>query len=59
MYLTQNGIGDGEIVITNYDGVTMSGTFRFNAINTINNSDQPNAVNFNKGNFYKIPITFN
>jgi hypothetical protein len=27
MYLTQNGIGDGEIVITNYDGVTISEIF--------------------------------
>ena len=59
MYLTQKGSGDGEIVITNYDGVTISGTFRFNAINTVGNSDQRDVVNFNIGNFYKIPITFN
>lgn len=59
MYITGKGIGNGEIVVTNYDGVTISGTFRFNAYNTVNNSDQQNVVNFNKGNFYKIPITFN
>ena len=59
MYETKKGIGDGEIVITNYDGVTISGTFRFNAINSVSDSDQEMTVNFNKGVFYKIPITFN
>ena len=59
MYETEKGVGDGKIVITNYDGVTISGTFRFNAINTVSDSNQQDAVNFNKGIFYKIPITFN
>ncbi len=59
MYLTQNGAGDGQIVVTNYDGVTISGTFRFNAAITVKDPTQQEAVNFNKGIFYKIPITFN
>ena len=58
-YETENGKGDGEIVITNYDGVTISGTFRFNAANTVMDGTQQETVNFKEGKFYKIPITFN
>ena len=58
-YITNKGIGDGQIVITNYDGVTISGTFRFNAYLTVKDPNLQNIVNFNKGVFYKIPITFN
>ena len=60
-YLYQTGaeVGDGEIVITNYDGVTISGTFRFNAVNTDEDSEEAEIVNFSKGVFYKIPLTFN
>jgi hypothetical protein len=56
--VVQNVIAsNGEIVITGYDGVNniVSGTFKFNAINT--NGDplaEPN-LNFQYGNFY-IPV---
>ena len=58
-YITNKGIGNGQIKITNYDGVTISGTFRFDAYLTVKDASQEPLVNFNKGNFYKIPITFN
>jgi hypothetical protein len=59
LYQTGTNVGDGEIVITNYDGVTISGTFRFNAVNEDPDSEEAEIVNFNKGVFYKIPITAN
>ncbi len=59
LYQTGTNMGDGEIVITSYDGATISGTFRFNAINTDPDSEEAEIVNFNKGVFYQIPITTN
>ncbi|KAF2507718.1 lipoprotein [Flavobacterium zhairuonense] len=51
--------GSGQIVITDYDmeNNTISGTFKFNAVNN-NTSDLDNPkVAFTEGVFYKIPIT--
>ena len=56
-YETTNNIGDGEIVITEYDGTYITGTFRFNAKNTDAESEAPETVNMQSGVFYKIPVT--
>lgn len=56
MYETAISIGDGEITITEYDGVFVSGTFRFNAINEDPESDAPETVNVQSGVFYKVPV---
>lgn len=55
-YQTAIGVGDGEVVISQYDGKTISGTFRFNAVNTDPESVAPEIVNFQNGVFYKVPI---
>ncbi|MFV5701694.1 DUF6252 family protein [Flavobacterium sp. XS2P12] len=57
-FSTGFGIGDGQIVITEYDTVnnTVSGTFKFNAENTDNNPLAGAVVNFQQGVFYKVPI---
>jgi hypothetical protein len=56
-YQTGFGIGDGQIVITDYDGFTISGTYRFNAKNTNTASSEAPVLNLQNGVFYKIPIT--
>mgnify|MGYP006207092485 CR=1 FL=1 len=50
--------GDGQIEITEFDSNkgTVSGTFRFNAINDENNPLGGEILNFNQGVFYKIPV---
>jgi len=50
--------GDGQIEITEFDSnkETVSGTFRFNAINDENNPLGGEILNFNQGVFYKIPV---
>lgn len=60
-FSTGSGIGDGQIVITEYDAVnkTVTGTFRFNAKNTNNNSLEGPVLNFQNGVFYKVPLTSN
>jgi hypothetical protein len=57
-FLTGNGIGNGEIVIEEYDAVnkTITGTFRFNAENVNNNSLAGPLLNFQYGHFYKVPV---
>ncbi len=49
---------NGEIVITDYDNLkmTVSGTFKFNAVNVDNNPFGLPVVNFQYGEFYQIPI---
>ncbi len=51
-------LGDGQIVITDYDEVnkTVSGTFKFNAENTDNNPLVGPILNFQQSVFYKVPI---
>ncbi len=53
------GVGDGQIVITDYDpvGKTISGTFKFNLENTFDNPLAGPTLNFQYGVFYKIPVT--
>ncbi len=49
---------NGEIKITDYDDTTgtVSGTFKFNATNTNNSPFGGPILNFQYGEFYKIPI---
>jgi hypothetical protein len=58
-FSTGTGIGDGEIVIEEYDAVnkTVTGTFKFNAENISNNPLAGPILNFQYGRFYKVPIT--
>lgn len=62
-YLFETGVaadsnpGDGEIVITDYDGATVSGTFRCNAKNASALPGENNTVNFQTGVFYKVPVS--
>ncbi|TDD76414.1 DUF6252 family protein [Flavobacterium caseinilyticum] len=60
-FSTGNGIGDGQIIITEYDDInkTVTGTFRFNAKNTNNNSLAGPILNFQNGVFYKVPVNSN
>ena len=53
------GVGDGQIVITEYDQVakTISGTFKFNLVNTFDNPLAGPTLNFQHGVFYKVPVT--
>ena len=57
-FSTGIGIGDGEIVIEEYDAVskTITGTFKFNAENIYNNPLAGPFLNFQYGHFYKIPV---
>jgi hypothetical protein len=59
VFSTGKNIGSGQITITEFDSgnKTISGTFKFNAINS-NASDTENPkVNFTEGVFYKVHIT--
>jgi hypothetical protein len=53
-FKTAIGVGDGLITVSQYDGVTVSGTFRFNAKSTNPESDE--TVNVQSGTFYKVPV---
>jgi len=57
-FATGQAQGDGQIVITEYDDInqTVSGTFRFNAVNVNNNPVGGEILNFQEGVFYKVPI---
>lgn len=58
-FATGIGIGEGQIVIEEYDAVnkTVTGTFKFNAENIYNNPLAGPILNFQYGRFYKIPVT--
>jgi polyisoprenoid-binding protein YceI len=58
-FSTGYGKGDGEIVIEKYDAVnkTVTGTFKFNAVNVNNNPLAGPILNFQYGHFYKIPVS--
>ena len=49
---------NGEIIITNYDAInfTLTGKFKFNAANANNSLFGGPLLNFQYGEFYKIPI---
>jgi hypothetical protein len=57
-FSTGMGIGEGEIVITEYDAInnTITGTFKFNAENIYNNPLAGPILNFQYGHFYKIAV---
>jgi hypothetical protein len=57
-FSTGIGVGNGEIVIEEYDAVnnTVTGTFKFNAENIYNNPLAGPILNFQYGHFYKIPV---
>ncbi len=55
-YATSIGVGDGEVVVTEYDGNVISGTFRFNAVNTDPDSSAQEIVNMQNGVFYRVPV---
>ena len=59
IFATGIDIGDGEIVITEYDNVnnTISGTFKFRAKNADGDSLAGDILNFQQGVFYKVPIS--
>lgn len=46
----------GQIVITAYDGATVSGTFEFNAPLITGNTTDPKLVSFQEGAFLKLPV---
>lgn len=57
-YQTSIDVGDGEIIITEFDqeARTVTGTFRFNAKNTVSTPQGNDNMNFQEGVFYKVPI---
>ena len=58
-FSTGTGLGNGEIIIEEYDAVnkTVTGTFKFNAENILNNPLAGPILNFQYGTFYKVPVT--
>ncbi|WDF63773.1 DUF6252 family protein [Flavobacterium sp. KACC 22763] len=56
-FTTGTGKGTGEIVVTEYNTVdnTISGTFKFTAVNTDPNAEKQ-TMHFSEGVFYKIPV---
>lgn len=56
-FLVQNvSKSNGEIKITEYDGATVSGTFKFNAPLVDGGSNDPEVLNYQYGVFYKVPV---
>jgi hypothetical protein len=60
-YSTSTGVGDGQIQITDYNVVTktISGTFRFNAVDddvTEPEQGSDDIINFQSGIFYKVKV---
>ncbi|WP_406845005.1 DUF6252 family protein [Flavobacterium soyae] len=57
-FSTGTNIGNGQIVITDYDtdNNTISGTFKFTAINEDESDTENPKINFTEGVFYKVPI---
>jgi hypothetical protein len=59
-FKTEAGIDgvDGEIVIEKYDELnkTVTGKFKFNAVNVTNNPLVGPFLNFQYGRFYKVPV---
>lgn len=53
-FRTGTNVGDGQVIIEEYDTEeqTITGTFRFNLVNTENDS----IINYQNGVFYRIPV---
>lgn len=58
-FATGSDVGNGQIVITEYDTVnnTITGTFKFNAENIYNDPLAGSMLNFQQGVFYKVTVT--
>jgi Family of unknown function (DUF6252) len=58
-FSTGAGIGEGKIEIEEYDAVnkTVTGIFKFNAVNVDSNPLAGALLNFQYGRFYKVRIT--
>ncbi len=58
-FITDFGIGNGQVQVTEYDDVnhTISGTFKFNAENVDDNPLYGSELNFQQGVFYKVPVS--
>jgi PBP1b-binding outer membrane lipoprotein LpoB len=50
--------GNGQIIITDYnaESSTISGTFKFTAVNSNTESAEKKQVHFSEGVFYKVPV---
>lgn len=59
LFTTGTNIGSGQIIITDYDteNKTISGTFKFSAINSDKTNTEKTKINFSEGVFYKIPVS--
>ncbi|WP_157802097.1 DUF6252 family protein [Flavobacterium sp. 1] len=59
VFSTGKNWGDGQIVITEFDAInhTVTGEFKFNAKNESVDPLTGTNVNFQKGIFYKVPVT--
>lgn len=60
-FSTGRNTGNGQIVITDYniENGTISGTFKFNAVNVDETNTENAKVSFTEGVFYKVPVEFN
>jgi len=58
LYSAERNLGSGQITITEYDieSKTISGTFKFNAVNTGENDNDKANISFTEGVFYKVPV---
>jgi len=58
-FSTGTNSGNGQIVVTNYDikTKTVSGTFKFTAVNLDENDTENPNVSFTEGVFYKVPVS--
>ena len=58
VFSTNNEGGNGQIVITEYDvaNKTISGTFKFNAVNEEASDAENSKISFKEGAFYKVPV---
>lgn len=59
LFSTGPNIGEGEITITEYniENKTISGTFKFKAVNSNAAANEKKNVSFTEGVFYKVPVT--
>jgi hypothetical protein len=59
VYIAGVNMGSGQITITEYDikNKTISGTFNFNALKTVENDSEKANISFTEGVFYKVPVT--
>jgi len=58
-FTTGTDLGSGQVIITEFDVAnnTISGTFRFTAVNVNAVNEEKPEIHFTEGVFYKIPYT--